>query len=109
MKYPGYLLLFTILLPLIPGLISAQQNHPMLPATVYPVMSRVHDSLAASRIPMLDVPAGYLDRSVPAVVDNTLNNYWPGYKDQFMFYSFFDLVLLKHIKKIIANLAKKQQ
>jgi hypothetical protein len=49
--------------------------------------SRVKDSIMALRLPLVQLPEKYRNRSLPSAVDNTQNNYWVGIKDQAMFYT----------------------
>jgi len=53
----------------------------------YPQSARIHDSVLAVRLPLLHLPEMYRNRSLPAVVDNSKNEYWPGIKDQFIFFT----------------------
>jgi hypothetical protein len=57
-------------------------GRPQIPAAV-----RSDDSIRASRIPLLTLPGHLHGRSLPPVVDNSENQYWPGIKDQYMFYT----------------------
>ena len=53
----------------------------------YPLSRRIFDSITASRIPELTVPAERLKATLPSSVDNSENDYWPGLLDQYQFYS----------------------
>ncbi|MCK9204919.1 MAG: carboxypeptidase regulatory-like domain-containing protein [Bacteroidales bacterium] len=65
----------------------AQDKHERRFNVVYPYSTRVYDSLTAMRIPVLEVPASKLRTDLPSSVDNTTNEFWPGYLDQCQFYS----------------------
>jgi len=54
---------------------------------VYPYSARVYDSLAALRIPLVEVPASRLKTLLPESVDNSTKDCFPGLQDQFQFYS----------------------
>lgn len=54
---------------------------------VYPAEARIRDSIAATKIPLLTLPEKYQARTLPAIVDNSQLIYWPGIRDQHMFYS----------------------
>ena len=45
------------------------------------------DTLLAARCPVLTLQEHLKDRSLPAVVDNSQNEYWPGIRDQLWFYT----------------------
>ena len=79
--------LFLILASLIPAMLSGQDMPSRRMVSVSPATARVHDSLQALKIPQLDFPAAYRHRQLPAVVDNSLNEYWPVIQDQYLFFS----------------------
>jgi len=54
---------------------------------VYPAEARRRDSITAMKIPVLTLPEKYRNRSLPAAVDNSQLIYWPGIRDQHMFFS----------------------
>ncbi|MEI6436357.1 MAG: T9SS type A sorting domain-containing protein [Bacteroidota bacterium] len=56
-------------------------------APTHSAIARIRDSITSVRLPLLPFPEQYRHRSLPPVVDNTLNEYWHGIRDQFMFYS----------------------
>lgn len=64
-----------------------QESRSRLMSPVYPYTARIHDSISAMRLPLLQLPEKYRNRSLPVVVDNSQNIFWPGIKDQYMFYS----------------------
>ena len=59
-------------------------DHPLRP--VRPFYS-AFDSVYASRIPVLEIPANLRSRSLPAVIDNSSLSYWPGIIDQHNYYA----------------------
>jgi hypothetical protein len=61
------------------------QLRSMIP--VYPKTARIHDSISGVRLPLLQIPEIYRNRALPAVVDNSQNDYWPGIQDQYLFYT----------------------
>ena len=75
------------LLLLMMATVSGQETDNRLIAPVYPHADRIRDSIAAVRVPLLHMPEIYRNRSLPAVVDNSQNDYWPGIKDQYVFYT----------------------
>ena len=85
MKIFRFLLFSITLVFLVPSFLFGQKLQLRRVAPAYSATTRLHDSIAASRIPLLTMPDEYLNRSLPAVVDNSLNDYWPGIKDQFNF------------------------
>ncbi len=83
---------FPVLLCLLACLLNPStvysQEHPALRFT--PVVSseqRARDSVRAVRIPLVEVPREILDRTLPAMVDNSQNIHWPNIQDQYMFYT----------------------
>lgn len=48
----------------------------------YPNASRVIDSILAMNVPLLKVPSGIRNRSLPPVVDNSVQKWWPGIYNQ---------------------------
>ncbi len=68
-----------------PVFLFGQEPQSRRVAPAYSSSARLHDSIAACRIPLLTLPEKYRNMSLPAVVDNSLNDYWPGMKDQFNF------------------------
>ncbi|MDP1621988.1 MAG: T9SS type A sorting domain-containing protein [Bacteroidales bacterium] len=72
---------------LISGVLNGQEQSSLLMKPVYSDAARAHDSLLASKIPLLEFPGIYQNRQLPAMVDNSQNDYWPGIQDQFLFYS----------------------
>jgi PKD repeat protein len=54
---------------------------------VYPMAQRMLDSIQATNLPLLPFPDEYRNRLLPYKVDNSANDYWPGIRDQYVFYS----------------------
>jgi len=63
------------------------QRHPSFRKQVNSPACRAFDSITASHIPLLTLPASLHGRLLPAIVDNSQNDYWPGIRDQYMFMS----------------------
>ncbi len=61
-----------------------QSVHPEKP--VRPLFS-AHDSILASRIPVLEIPENLRSRAIPAARDNTTLPYWTGIIDQHNYYT----------------------
>jgi hypothetical protein len=72
---------------MMPGAVTAQNTHAVRHQVVYPQAARDHDSLTGMRVPLLQAPAGYHAATLPALVDNSKKNCWPGMQDQYMFYT----------------------
>ncbi len=66
---------------------SSQDSHKLLMNQHFPYPMRALDSIRAVRMPLLQLPESYRNRSLPPWVDNTKNQYWPGVLDQFLFSS----------------------
>ncbi len=87
MKFYKFYILGIALASLFPGLLMGQEApfRQMIPA--YSANARACDSVVAMKVPLLKLPAEYRHRALPAVVDNSKNDYWPGIQDQYIFYS----------------------
>ncbi|MEI7663614.1 MAG: hypothetical protein WCK34_15505, partial [Bacteroidota bacterium] len=85
----SYLTTLFFLLFLFPGVreVNSQVIHKRSENRQYYFPDRAGDSLTALRVPLLKLPEGYRNRSLPATVDNSQNKYWPGIKDQYLFYT----------------------
>ncbi len=84
-----FLFLIPLFFPatLVPSLSVAQDGHLKAGSPVISAATRAYDSIRASRIPVLALPDHLRGRSLPPLVDNSKNPYWPGIKDQYMFYT----------------------
>ncbi len=49
-----------------------------------PSSTRVNDSMMTVRVPLLTLPERYHHRSLPAIVDNSVHDFWPGIQDQYL-------------------------
>ncbi|MDD4603518.1 MAG: T9SS type A sorting domain-containing protein [Bacteroidales bacterium] len=81
---------FSFLLPFLIFISSrgmCQQAQKQAADIIYPFSVRMQDSLKAVSLPLLQLPARYSDRTLPQVIDNSKNDYWPGILDQGGFYS----------------------
>jgi hypothetical protein len=81
------LIIFFLTATLLPFVAVAQESHLKTGRPVISAAVRAYDSIRASRIPVLALPENLRGRSLPPVVDNSKNPYWPGIKDQYMFYT----------------------
>lgn len=54
---------------------------------VYSRDARARDSVMAMRVPLLGFSQVTRKSQIPAIVDNSKNEYWPGVRDQYMFYT----------------------
>ncbi|MFZ4562328.1 MAG: T9SS type A sorting domain-containing protein [Bacteroidales bacterium] len=83
----GRYLIALVVVFLWPFLLFGQNSSRRAMPGVYPQPARMHDSVLAVRLPLLHLPEMYRNRSLPAVVDNSKNEYWPGIKDQYIFFT----------------------
>jgi len=83
MKQPTLFLLLTFL----PLILFSQYRPSRYMTSNYPVSARIHDSLQAMKVPLLEIPEDIGQRQLPGFVDNSKNMYWPGMLDQYLFYS----------------------
>ncbi|MEI7724931.1 MAG: T9SS type A sorting domain-containing protein [Bacteroidota bacterium] len=87
MKTFKYVIFSIALILTITGKLTGQETHLRLMNTVYPLNARTHDSILALKVPLLEFPQKFHSSQIPAMVDNSKNNYWPGIQDQFLFMS----------------------
>ena len=87
MKASGSLVLSFFLYFLTFPVLNGQDHQSRRMTRIYSKDSRIYDSLKAARLPVLHMPEIYRNRSLPALVDNSQNEYWPGIRDQALYYS----------------------
>ena len=82
----GSILLFALVFP-VPTRLQSQEARPVRMEYILSAGERMLDSALAMRVPLLAYPASYLERMLPAAVDNAQQLYWPGVHDQYNFFT----------------------
>ncbi len=82
-----FLILSVLLASLFPQALTGQVSSARRMTPVYTSAAREHDSILATKVPIITFSGTDRARQLPAVVDNSRKKYWPGILDQYMFYS----------------------